>query len=122
MPSIRRNKYALYKAKRLSAIDAVRAFCTACNGGAAFLESCPSPNCALYKYRIDAKRLPLTAIERYCKQCAGNSREVLTCSAYTEDEYANAPCPLWPYRMGIETYTMTQKDIDDIIDVEDGVC
>lgn len=91
-----------YRGKRRTPRFAVRDFCRWCNG--ANPESCVSPACALYPYRLtkpmpEAQESPLRAIHRFCLGCAGSASEVQACTAYKP--FLEQPaCPLWPHRAG----------------------
>lgn len=97
----------------LAPMRAVRLWCATCQDlPQSATPACAETDCSLFGLaRMHASRtdpeLVVQAIGRFCKQCAGGKREVRACAAgkgYLDSE----PCPLWPYRLGIDPFAKRQ--------------
>jgi len=88
--------------KRLSPLQAIRAFCLWCGGSALDVRMCPGIACAFYAYRMGAipegaSRSLIKAIKGRCLDCKPDG--AADCDAFEAYE-THSPCPCWPFRMG----------------------
>ncbi len=102
---------AAFKGKRRKPLEAIRAFCVACQGGAyEAVAGCALSSCPLRPYRGSAVpadgETAVPAIRAYCvEHCLpGQPDEVTTCQAFSQAG-PNPPCPLWPFRLGADPYS-----------------
>ena len=98
--------------KTVTALKAIRAFCTDCQGDGGnlqWVERCPHTECPLSAYRSGkalpaGQHQPTKAIRRFCTdQCQSGapSEEVKNCQGDTPAvPDALAPCPLFKFRFG----------------------
>lgn len=94
------------KYPRRSPLQAIRVFCTRCQGGSASgVTECTDSLCPFFPYReglalSKGKHRPLKACKTYCTtNCLTDvsAKEIRDCGG---DKAILGPCPIFPFRMG----------------------
>ena len=94
------------KSSKRSPMQAIRLFCLACQGDSVQgMAECRDTACPLHPYRHSAgldteERELLAAIRAFCIRCAGHDG-VYDCKG---DEAEAGPCPVFPFRKGVNPY------------------
>lgn len=92
--------------------EAIHRFCVACVGGSPFeVKTCggekclnggcaPSGECWFYKFRLGRGRPSVKLLRKYCLYCCGGDREYVRECPDGIPHGKQAPCALYPFRMG----------------------